>query len=84
MAVHVIIFMQFTCGKNIENRIYMQTLSVRLFIHAEIRTKGNTNIKYSLIRICDTDKSSTACLSDKKYYYFHGLHQCVNSGKLQT
>ena len=27
--------------------------------HAKIRTKGNTNIKNSLIRICDTDKSRT-------------------------
>ena len=30
--------------------------SARLFIRAEIHTKGNTNIKNSLIRICDTDK----------------------------
>ena len=30
-----------------------------LFIHAEIRTKGNTNIKNSLIQFCDTDKNRT-------------------------
>ena len=27
-----------------ENRIYMRTLSVRLFFRTEIRTYGNTNI----------------------------------------
>ena len=41
--------------------VYMDSLplSVQLFIRAKIRTKGNTNIKNSLIRIFDTDKSST-------------------------
>ena len=44
--------------KNIENRIYMRTLIVGLYIRAEIRTKGNTNIKNSLIRICDTKRNT--------------------------
>ena len=46
-TVHVIIRRK----KNIENRTYMWTLYVRLVIGAEIHTKGNTNIKNSLIRI---------------------------------
>ena len=37
----------------------MRTLSVCLFFSTEIRTYGNTNIKKSLIRYCDTDKSRT-------------------------
>ena len=37
----------------------MQTLSVRLFIRAEIHTKGNSNIQNSLIRIYDTQKTRT-------------------------
>ena len=44
---------------NMENRIYMRTLSVRLFFHTEIRTYRNTNTKKRLIRFCDTDKSRT-------------------------
>ena len=38
---------------------YLQSraISVRINNHADIRTKGNTNIKNSLIRICDTDKN---------------------------
>ena len=31
-------------------------ISARINNRAEIRTKGNTNIKNSLIRICDTEK----------------------------
>ena len=46
VAVHVRIL-----RKNVENRTCMRTLYVRLFIGAEIHTKGNTNIKNSLIRI---------------------------------
>ena len=42
-----------------ENRIYMRTLSVRLFFRTEILTYGNINIKKSLIRFCDTDKNRT-------------------------
>ena len=51
------IFTQFT--ENMENRIYMRTLFVRLFFRTEIRKYGNTKIKKSLIRFCDTDKSRT-------------------------
>ena len=46
-------------AENMENRIYMRTLSVRLFFRTEIRTYGNTNIKQRLIRFCDADKSRT-------------------------
>ena len=42
-----------------ENRIYLWTLSVRLFFRTEIRTYGNTNIKKRLIRFWDKDKSRT-------------------------
>ena len=44
-------------------------LSARLLIHAVIRTKGNTNIINSLVRICDTDKSSTAKVRRVKNTY---------------
>ena len=45
----------------------MQTLSVRIFILADMRTKGKTIIKDSLNRICETGKSSTAKIRRIKY-----------------
>ena len=47
---------------------------VGLFIRAEIRTKGNTDIKNSLIRIRDTDKSSKAKVLCIFYVYFKRIN----------
>ena len=57
MAIQVMIFMQFTCGKY--GKWDLHADFVRLFFHTEIRTYGNTNIKKCLIRFCDMDKSRT-------------------------
>ena len=57
MAIQVMIFTQFTCGKYGKSDLHADF--VRLFFRTEIRTYGNTNIKKRLIRFCDTDKSGT-------------------------
>ena len=57
MAIQVMTFMQFTCGKY--GKWDLHADFVRLFFRTEIRTYGNTNIKKCLIRFCDTDKSRT-------------------------
>ena len=44
---------------------------MRINIHAEIRTKGNNNIKNSLIRCCDTDKNRMDKVRRIKYMYTH-------------
>ena len=42
-------------------------ISARINNHAEIRTKGNTNIKNSLIYICDTDRNRADKVRRIKY-----------------
>ena len=57
MAIQVMIFTQFTCGRY--GKLDLHADFVCLFFRNEIRTYGNINIKKCLIRFCDTDKSRT-------------------------
>ena len=70
MAIQVM-FSRSLRAENMENRIYMPTLSVRVFFRTEIRIYGNTNIKKRLIRFCDTDKIRT-----DKVRRINNLHTC--------
>ena len=63
VAVQVMIFTQFTCGKYRKSDLHADF--VRLIFRTEFRTYGNTNIKNRLIRFCDGQKSSGQSPSDK-------------------